>query len=477
MTPTKNLFGLLFFLTTFPVAAFAQIDALPPAFDSGDTAWMLVSSLLVLMMTVPGLALFYGGLVKKDNVLATLMQSLAVCAVVSVVWPILGYTLAFSSGGFVGGLDKFMLNGVTPASSTGSIPETVFIVFQMTFAIITTALLVGAVADRIKFSALMIFTPLWVIAVYAPICHWVWGEGGFLGGVGIADYKGFLGMGNALDFAGGAVVHINSGVAGLVAAMIIGRSVRANKNPSTSNNLMLSVIGTGFLWVGWFGFNAGSALTSGGLAGYAMLVTNTAAGMACVTWMLIEIFLKGKASVQGATSGVVAGLVAITPAAGFVDFGGSLVIGIVGGAACYLTVAYLKKLIKLDDALDVFGIHGIGGMVGAVLTGIFANPAINGPAGLLYGGDTQLIAQILSIIVVALYSGTVTAVLLLGLKYTIGLRVDPRVEYHGLDMALHGETINEFNANLHKKVQHHVSAKDKIEKMIRTRSKNVARNG
>lgn len=477
MTLTKNLFGLLLCLAAFPTSALAQQDALPPAFDSGDTAWMLVSSLLVLMMTVPGLALFYGGLVKKDNVLATLMQSLAVCAMVSVVWPILGYTLAFSSGGFVGGLDKFMLSGVTPASATGSIPETVFIVFQMTFAIITTALLVGAVADRIKFTALMVFTPLWVLAVYAPICHWVWGEGGFLGGVGIQDYKGFLGFGSALDFAGGAVVHINSGVAGLVAAFIIGRSLRANKDPSTSNNLLLSVIGTGFLWVGWFGFNAGSALTSGGLAGYAMLVTNTAAGMAAITWMFIEILHKGKASVQGATSGVVAGLVAITPAAGFVDFSGALMIGLLGGIGCYLTVAYLKELIKLDDALDVFGIHGVGGILGAILTGIFANPAINTPAGLLYGNETQLIAQILSVLVVALYSGSVTAILLLIIKNTIGLRVDPRVEYHGLDLALHGETINEFNAGLTDKANPQVSAREHIRIMQHNRKKDIARRG
>lgn len=477
MTLTKNLFGLLLCLCTFPAVAIAQDTPAPPAFDSGDTAWMLVSSLLVLMMTIPGLALFYGGLVKKDNVLATLMQSLAVCAIVSVVWPVLGYTLAFGKGDFIGNLDKFMLNGVTPQSATGTIPETVFIVFQMTFAIITTALLVGAVADRIKFTALLVFTPLWVLAVYAPICHWVWGEGGFLGGVGMPEYKGFLGFGAALDFAGGAVVHINSGVAGLVAAFMIGRSLRANKDPSTSNNLLLSVIGTGFLWVGWFGFNAGSALTSGGLAGYAMLVTNTAAGMAAVTWMLIEILHKGKASVQGATSGVVAGLVAITPAAGFVDFSGALMIGLLGGVGCYLTVAYLKELIKLDDALDVFGIHGIGGILGAILTGVFANPAINTPAGLLYGGDTQMIAQILSVIVVALYSGSVTAILLLIIKNTIGLRVDPRVEYHGLDLALHGETINEFNATLQDKANPQVSAKDKIRVMQNNRKKDIARRG
>ncbi len=449
-----------------------------PAFDSGDTAWMLVSSLLVLMMTIPGLALFYGGLVKKDNVLATLMQSLAVCAIVSIVWPIIGYTLAFADGtGFAGGLDKFMLRGVMPTSASGTIPESVFIVFQMTFAIITTALLIGAVADRIKFTALLLFTPLWVICVYAPITHWVWGSGGFLGGVGLEGYTGFLGKGSALDFAGGTVVHINSGVAGLVSALILGRSIKAHKDHSTSNNLTLSVIGTGFLWVGWFGFNAGSALTAGGLAGHAMLVTNTAAGMAASIWMLIELLHKGKASVQGATSGVVAGLVAITPAAGFVDFSGSLIIGMVAGMFCYITVTYLKTLIRLDDALDVFGIHGIGGIVGALLTGVLANPAINGAAGTLYGGENQLIAQALSIAVVAGYSAVATAVLLLFIKLLLGgLRVNPRVEYHGLDVALHGETINEFNAGLIKKNVLPLSPREKISKMIATRQKNVARD-
>ncbi len=467
---------LAFSLCLLPALAHAQETA-PPAFNSGDTAWMLVSSLLVLMMTIPGLALFYGGLVKKDNVLATLMQSLAVCAIVSIIWPVLGYSLAFSEGtGFIGGTSKAMLAGVTPQSASGTIPESVFIMFQGTFAIITTALLVGAVADRIKFTSLLVFTPLWVLAVYAPICHWVWGPGGFLGGLGLTGYAGFMGMGTALDFAGGTVVHINSGVAGLVAALIIGRSLRANKNPSTSNNLILSVVGTGLLWVGWFGFNAGSALTAGGLAGHAMLVTNTAAAVAATVWMLIELAHKGKASVQGTTSGVVAGLVAITPAAGFVDFSGALIIGLLAGALCYLTVTYFKSMMKLDDALDVFAIHGIGGIVGALLVGVLANPAIGGAAGLLYGGENQLMAQILSVAVVMIYSGAVTATLLIAINAVMGLRVDPRVEYHGLDVALHGETINEFNEGLYAaRTSSQSPAKDKIVRMIATRQKNVAR--
>ena len=425
-------------------SASAQETAPPaPTLDSGDTAWMLVSSLLVLMMTLPGLALFYGGLVKKDNVLATLMQSFAVCAVISVVWPITGHTLAFTEGNwFVGGFSKFMMEGVTPSSLTGTIPESVFVMFQMTFAIITAALLVGAVADRIKFTSLLLFAPLWIIVVYAPIAHWVWGPGGFLGGVGMTNYEGFMGMGSALDFAGGAVVHINSGVAGLVAAVVLGRSLRANRNPSTSNNLVMSVIGGGLLWVGWFGFNGGSALTAGSSAGYAMLVTNSATGIAALVWILVELMHKGKASVQGGLSGAVAGLVAITPAAGFVDFTASLIIGGVGSVICYGAVAYLKTMLKYDDALDVFGIHGVCGIIGAILTGIFANPAINPAAtGALYGNTNQLIAQILAVGVVAIYSAVSTFILLMILRMFVRLRVNPRIEYSGLDVALHGETI------------------------------------
>lgn len=416
----------------------------PTVFNSGDTAWMLVSALLVLMMTLPGLALFYGGLVKRDNVLATLMQSLAVCALVSIIWPVIGYSLVFTDGaGFVGGLSKFMLDGVTPQSASGTIPESVFIMFQMTFAIITMALLVGAVADRIKFTSLLLFTPLWVLFVYAPIAHWVWGPGGFLGGVGLENFTGILGMGASLDFAGGAVVHINSGVAGLVAALVLGRSLRGDKSPSTSNNLVMSVIGTGLLWVGWFGFNAGSALSAGASAGYAMLVTNAAAGMAASVWITLELMHKGKASVQGALSGAVAGLVVITPAAGFVDFPAALIMGLAGGIGCYAAVTYLKSWMKLDDALDVFSIHGIGGIIGALLTGVFANPAIGPASGWLFGNPEQFGAQAISVIVVMVYSGGATFVLLMLVRAVAGLRVSPRVEYSGLDLALHGETVVE----------------------------------
>jgi Amt family ammonium transporter len=447
--------ALLAFVCLTALPAFAQ-DA-TPAFNSGDTAWMLTSALLVLMMTVPGLALFYGGLVKRDNVLSTLIQSLAVAVAVSVVWPVIGYSLAFTEGTmFIGGLDKFMLEDVTPQSASGTIPESVFIIYQLTFAIITTALLVGAVADRIKFTSLLVFVPLWVVIVYAPIAHWVWGPGGFIGGIGMDNYEGFLGFGDALDFAGGTVVHINSGVAGLVAAVVLGRGMKTRRDPSTSNNLILSVIGTGLLWVGWFGFNAGSALTAGSSAGFAMLVTNTAAATAAVIWMGFEFLHKGKISVQGTLSGLVAGLVAITPAAGFVDFEGSLIIGSMAGILVYLAANYLKGLLKYDDALDVFGIHGVGGIVGAVLVGILANPAIGAGTGSAYGNDAQLWAQILSVIVTAVYSGVATLVLLLIIRSVMGLRVDPRVEYWGLDLAHHGETIVEYNAALPKKLPAHL---------------------
>ncbi|MEM6780356.1 MAG: ammonium transporter [Pseudomonadota bacterium] len=437
----KVILSTLFLAILLPSTALAEEVA--PTFDSGDTAWMLVSALLVLMMTLPGLALFYGGLVKKDNVLSTLMQSLAVCAVISVFWPIIGYTLAFTENNmFVGGMDKFMLAGVGVDSAEGTIPETVFIMFQMTFAIITTALLIGAVADRIKFKALLVFAPLWMIIVYAPIAHWVWGPGGFIGGIGLDDYEGFLGFGEALDFAGGTVVHINSGIAGLVAAFVLGKSLR-DRPPSTDNNLVMSVIGTGLLWVGWFGFNAGSSLAAGGSAGYAMLVTNAAAGMAGLTWIVVELLHKRKASVVGALSGVVAGLVAITPAAGFVDFQGSLFIGFASGIACYLAITLMKSGLKDYDALDVFGLHGIGGIVGALLTGVFASSAIGGVGGLLEGNAEQLMAQLVSIIVVCVYSAIMTFALLILVRFMMGgLRVKATTETNGLDLAMHGEKVS-----------------------------------
>ncbi len=428
---------LALILTASP--AFAQ--AAPPAFDSGDTAWMLVATLLVLMMSIPGLALFYGGLVKKDNVLATLMQTLAVCGLIGIAWPVVGYSLTFAEGnGFIGGFGKFMLEGVTPASAVGTIPETVFIVFQLTFAVITAALLLGSVADRIKFSAVLIFAPLWMVVVYAPIAHWVWGPGGFLGGIGLEDTSGFLGFGNALDFAGGTVVHINSGIAGLVCALYLGRRIDYGKQTaSTSNNLVMSVMGTGLLWVGWFGFNAGSALTAGASAGMAMLVTNSAAAMGCISWIVIELWHKKKASVVGALSGLVSGLVAITPAAGFVTFSSSLAIGLLAGVCCYFAVTWLKAWLRYDDSLDVFGIHGVGGIVGALLTGVFATSTVSSASGLVDGNGSQVIAQALSVIVTGIYSASATFILLRLVDVFKPIRVRPEVERSGLDLALHGE--------------------------------------
>lgn len=429
-----------------PAAAFAQ-DAAPAmtaALDKGDTAWMLVASLLVLMMTLPGLALFYGGLVRKDNVLATLMQTLAVACIISLIWPIIGYTMVFTEGnGWSGGLSKMFMNGVGVDSMTGTIPETVFMLFQMKFAIITCAIIFGSVADRIKFSAVILFSVLWCILVYAPIAHWVWGPGGFLGGIGRDGYEGLFGFGTKLDFAGGTVVHISSGVAGLVAALVLGKSVQVSQ--ASSNNLILSVLGASLLWVGWFGFNAGSTISANGLAGMAFLVTNTSAAAAGLAWVLLEWMVKGKPSVVGALSGFVAGLVAITPASGFVGFGSSIIIGAVAAAFCFFAVAFLKEKLGYDDSLDAFGIHGVGGIVGSILTGVFASAAIGGKAGLLEGNANQVVAQLLGVVVTVGYSAFMTFVILMVLKATIGIRVDEHTERSGLDMALHGEKVHVYN--------------------------------
>ncbi len=425
-----------------PCAAMAQDAA--PVLDKGDTAWMLVSSLLVLMMTLPGLALFYGGLVRKDNVLATLMQTLAVACIVSLIWPIIGYSMVFTEGnGWSGGLSKAFMKGVGVNSVSGTIPETVFMLFQMKFAIITCAIILGSVADRIKFSAVLVFSILWSILVYAPIAHWVWGPGGFLGGVGRTDYAGFLGYGAALDFAGGTVVHISSGVAGLVAALVLGKSVQVNQ--ASSNNLVLSVLGASLLWIGWFGFNAGSTLASNGLAGMAFFVTNTAAAVAGITWVLLEWMVKGKPSVVGALSGFVAGLVAITPGSGFVDFGASIVFGIAASVFCFFAVAFMKEKLGYDDSLDAFGIHGVGGIVGAILTGVYATTDVNAYAGLLEGNSNQVIAQLLAVLVTIAYSSIATFIILIVLKHTIGIRVDENTERAGLDLALHGEKVHVYH--------------------------------
>ncbi len=429
MTGTRNLLAALssvaVFLAAFAGPAIAQDE---PKLSAGDTAWMLTSTALVLMMTIPGVALFYGGMVRKKNVLATVMQSFAVCCLMSVLWMIVGYSLAFTDGGslnaYVGGFSKMFLAGIGKDTLSGTIPESVFMTFQMTFAIITPALICGAVADRMKFSALLLFLGAWVLIVYAPITHWVWG-GGFLADDGV------------LDFAGGTVVHINSGIAGLVAALVIGKRHNYGSENMAPHNLVLSVIGASLLWVGWFGFNAGSAVAADGAAGMAMAVTQICTAAAALTWMFIEWIVLKKPSVLGIISGAVAGLVAITPASGFVDPMGALFIGIAAGAVCFFAAVKLKPALGYDDSLDVFGIHGVGGIVGAILTGWFAVEAIGGTAGSM----SQVFIQIKGILATIAWSAIGTFVILKVIDLIVGLRVEQNVEVEGLDINLHGEVV------------------------------------
>ena len=402
--------------------------------NSGDTAWMLTSTALVLMMTIPGLALFYGGMVRKMNVLATVMQSFAVTCLVTVLWMIVGYSLAFTDGNaFVGGMSRFMLNGMGVDAITDlakTIPESVYMCFQMTFAIITPALICGAFADRMKFSALLWFIGLWAVFVYAPIAHWMWGPGGYFNEMGI------------LDFAGGTVVHINSGVAGLVGAYVLGKRLGFGREAFKPHNVVLSVIGASLLWVGWFGFNAGSATAANGAAGMAMTVTQIATATAALTWMFVEWGLKGKPSVLGIISGAVAGLVAITPASGFVDPRGALIIGIAAGVLCYWGATGLKNALGYDDSLDAFGVHGIGGATGAILTGVLARAAISdGHSGLIDGNAYQVIIQLYGVLATIAYDAIVSLILLKLVDLVIGLRVDLDTEREGLDLAIHGEVV------------------------------------
>jgi ammonium transporter, Amt family len=413
-----------------PAAAAANVKI-----DSGDTAWMLTSVALVLMMTIPGLALFYGGMVRKKNVLDTVMQSFMVTCLVTVLYTVITYSMAFTTGSpYLGGMSRFLLLGMTLDSVNGlakTIPESVYMCFQMTFAIITPALICGAVADRMKFSALMWFIGLWSILVYAPIAHWVWGEDGFLNAAGV------------LDYAGGTVVHINSGVAGLMCCLMLGKRVGYGTEPMAPHNLVYSVIGASLLWVGWFGFNAGSAVTAGTNAGMAMAVTQIATATAALTWMFVEWALKGKPSILGICSGAVAGLVAITPASGFVDPRGALIIGIAAGILCYWGVSGLKNALGYDDSLDAFGVHGVGGTVGAILTGVLAVSAIGGEgkSGLIDGNAYQVVTQLYGIAVVVLYDAIVSLILLKLIDLTLGLRVDSDTEREGLDLVIHGEVV------------------------------------
>ncbi|WIM10814.1 MAG: Ammonium transporter [Enhydrobacter sp.] len=420
-------------LLLMPALALAADEK--PKLDSGDTAWMLTSTALVLMMTVPGVALFYGGMVRRKNVLATVMQSFAVTCLVTVLWMVITYSLAFTPGNAViGGTSRFFLSGMTLDTVNDlakTIPESVYMTFQMTFAIITPALIAGAFAERMKFSALMWFMALWAIFVYAPIAHWVWG-GGFLGDWGV------------LDYAGGTVVHINAGVAGLVCALVMGKRKGYGVENMAPHNLVLSVIGASLLWVGWFGFNAGSAVSASASAGMAMAVTQIATAAAALGWMFAEWLVRGKPSVLGIVSGAVAGLVAITPASGFVNPAGGLVIGIVAGVICFWSATSLKKMLGYDDSLDAFGVHGVGGFVGAILTGVFAVEAVGGEGkkGLIDGNAGQVLTQLWGCLVTMAWCAVATFVILKIVDAMIGLRVTAEEEVEGLDINLHGETVH-----------------------------------
>ncbi|WP_431285926.1 ammonium transporter [Humitalea sp. 24SJ18S-53] len=437
----RGAFAPLPVLLFAAMPAFAQ-DAAPKV-DAGDTAWMLTSTALVLMMTVPGLALFYAGMVRKKNILATMMQSVSIAAIISIVWMVVGYSLAFGEGGaYVGDFSRLFLNGLAEnwdkpftlgtgdAAVAMTIPESVFLMFQMTFAIITPALIAGAFADRMKFSALVVFTILWSLVVYSPIAHWVWHPNGWIFALG------------ALDFAGGTVVHINAGVAGLICALVLGKRVGLGADNMSPYNLAFAVIGASLLWVGWFGFNAGSALTAGGRAGMAMLVTQLAAAAAALAWIFAEWIIKGKPSVLGAISGVVAGLVAITPASGFVLPIPAVIIGLVAGLAGFWGATALKHMCGYDDSLDAFGVHGICGIVGAILVGWFAYGPLSAttaaPDGII-GSMDQLIIQVQASAAVFAYTAVASYILLKIVDILIGLRVTEEEEREGLDVSLHGE--------------------------------------
>ncbi len=438
-----------------PAATAPAGPAKPPAYDHGDTAWMLTSTALVLMMTIPGLALFYAGMVRRKNILATVMQSFAICCLVTIVWTVCGYSLAFTNGpsgaafagyplsAFVGDASRFMLHGIeahfSKQDDTGfilgdgvagvtaapyTVPETVYMMFQMTFAIITPALIAGAFAERMKFSAMCIFMVGWSIFSYSLIAHWVWAPTGWLSTMG------------TLDYAGGTVVHINAGIAGLMCCLVMGKRRGYGHDNMSPHNLTYAVIGASLLWVGWFGFNAGSAVGATGRAGMAMAVTQIATAAAALAWMFAEWVLKGKPSVLGIISGAVAGLVAITPASGFVLPGGAIVIGVAAGVICFLAATYLKHALGYDDSLDTFGVHGIGGIVGALLTGVFASATVGGTDGSL----AQFIIQCKAVAVTLVWSSLVSLVLLFALKFTIGLTVNAEEEMEGLDTVLHGES-------------------------------------
>ena len=427
----------------FSASAWADgtADAAAPMLDSGDTAWMMTATALVLLMSIPGIALFYGGLVRQKNVLSIIMQTMLIVGVISILWVSVGYTWSFGTGFkdsdnplffIIGGFDKAFLNGITPSTlTTGGIPELVFVMFQCMFALITPALILGAFAERIKFKGYMIFTILWVVLAYFPMAHWVWG-GGFLQEMG------------AIDFAGGTVVHINAGISALVMALMIGkREDYKVGHPITPHNITFVFLGTSFLWLGWFGFNAGSGLAADGIAANAILVTHIATATAAVVWMSIDWIFNKKPTTVGACTGAVAGLVAITPAAGSTGLLGAFCIGLITPVVCFFMVAVIKPKFKYDDALDAFGVHGIGGVVGSILTGVFATRSITGDGGVegaLYGDWHQLWVQVVATLVSVAFSAVVTFVLYKIVDALVGMRVDRRVEEEGLDIYEHGES-------------------------------------
>jgi Amt family ammonium transporter len=431
----RTAFSRLMSLMLIALVSPAYAQPTTVGFDqisAGDTAWMLSSTALVLLMTIPGLALFYAGMVRKKNVLATALQSLCICALITVLWVFIGYSLAFTPGTpWIGSLDRLLLDGMVYIKETSqlsvshiapTIPESVFVMFQLTFAIITPALITGAFAERMRFGSLMVFMTLWSLLVYVPVAHWVWEPGGWLASLG------------ALDFAGGTVVHINAGAAGLVCAWMLGPRAGYGKDAFLPYNLALTMVGASLLWVGWFGFNAGSAVAADGRAGMAMLVTQVATATAVLVWITVEWMTRSRVTMLGACSGAVAGLVAITPASGFVNVGGALVIGLAAGIACFWGATGLKRLLRADDSLDVFGIHGIGGLVGALLTGVLADKNIGGVSG-------NLGIQAIGAFGTLAYSAAVSFVILLGIRYTIGLRVSTDEERSGLDLSLHSEQL------------------------------------
>ena len=413
------------------VGLLCSVPAYADGIDGADTAWIMTATALVLMMTIPGLSLFYAGLVRTKNVLSVLMQCFTITCVMSILWMVIGYSLAFGDGGsmnaFIGGTGNFMLGAIGHETSSGTIPESVFALFQMTFAVITPALIVGGFAERMRFSAVVLFSAAWLILVYAPICHWVWG-GGWLSDLGV------------MDFAGGIVVHVTAGVAALVAAVVLGNRKGFPTQPMPPHNMTLTITGAGMLWVGWFGFNGGSALSANGDAGMAMLVTHISAAMGACTWMLLERIKYGKASALGAVTGMVAGLGTITPASGFVGPGGALIIGLSAGIVCFYATGYIKRTLKIDDSLDVFPVHGVGGILGTLLTGIFASNALG-----VFGGQeeisisAQVQVQAIGIAAAIVYTAVVTYAILKLTDVLVGNRVSEEDEQEGLDLVAHNE--------------------------------------